>query len=143
MLSALDPDLKACVVACMMTTISALFPGHLDFHSWLMNTPGLAADFDWPDLAALAPATRFLVQYAADDPLFPLSGMQEADAALQRVLDVPGRYTAQWHASGHVFGEEMLGGALAHLLAVLLPPTSAAAPAGSSAQGQRRRETAF
>ncbi|MET4061905.1 dienelactone hydrolase [Arthrobacter sp. UYP6] len=122
LLSALDPDLKACVVACMMTTIGALFPSHLDYHSWLMNTPGLAAEFDWPELAALAPATAFLVQYAAADQLFPLAGMQEADAGLQRILIASGRYQAQWHDGGHVFDRELLARAREHLLAVLQPP---------------------
>lgn len=121
LLSALDPGIGACVVACMMTTISALFPAHLDYHSWLMNTPGLAAEFDWPDLAAVAPETRFLVQYAADDPLFPSAGMEDANAALQRVLDSPGRYRAQWHDGGHIFGADLLDSARRHLLAVLEP----------------------
>ena len=133
MLSALDPGIQACVVACMMTTINALFPAHLDFHSWLMNTPGLAAAVDWPELAALAPATRFLVQYASRDRLFPLAGMQDADAALLRILAEPGRYSSQWHPAGHVFDRELLSRARDHFLSVLPP---AAAP-------ESERETAF
>ena len=142
LLSALDPDLKACVVACMMTTISALFPSHLDYHSWLMNTPGLAAEFDWPDLAALAPATRFLVQYATADPLFPLAGMQDADTALQRVLDAPGQYRAQWHDSGHVFDRVLLDSARSHLLEALCPPAGGSSEDADPAV-KTSQETAF
>lgn len=140
LLSALDPDIGACVVACMMTTIGALFPSHLDYHSWLMNTPGLAAEFDWPELAALAPATRFLVQYAAADQLFPLTGMQDADAELQRALSPRGRYSGQWHGGGHVFDRSLLVQARDHLRTALLPPS---APGDLPRQPATTTETAF
>lgn len=143
LLSALDPEIKACVVACMMTTISALFPSHLDYHSWLMNTPGLAAEFDWPDLAALAPATRFLVQYATADPLFPQAGMQDADTALRRVLDDPGQYRAQWHDSGHVFDRVLLDSARSHLLEILRPPAGRSRATGADPARRTSPETAF
>ena len=143
LLSALDPEIKACVVACMMTTISALFPSHLDYHSWLMNTPGLAAEFDWPDLAALAPATRFLVQYATADPLFPQAGMQDADTALRRVLDDPGQYRAQWHDSGHVFDRVLLDSARSHLLEILRPPAGRYRATGADPARRTSPETAF
>lgn len=135
LLSALDPDIKACVVACMMTTISALFPAYLDNHSWLMNTPGLGAAFDWPDLATLAPDTRFLIQYATADPLFPRTGMEDADAALRRVLDSPGQYRAQWHDGGHVFGRPLLESALDHMLSVLGPQPARASSESSKPEG--------
>ena len=143
MLAALDPDIQACVVACMMTTISALFPSHLDHHSWLMNTPGLAADFDWPDLAALAPETRFLVQYATADALFPRAGMQDADAALRHALNGTDRYRAQWHNSGHIFGADLLHGARDHLRAVLRTPTSPIPPPDGQPAGNPVPEIAF
>lgn len=114
-LAALAPDVRSCVIACMMTTFQGLFPAHVDRHSWLLNTPGLAAAYEWPELTALAPSGRYLVQYAADDPLFAPAAMREADRMLERLhAAVPERYTAGWHDTGHVFTSEFFAQALQH-----------------------------
>ncbi|MCU1573445.1 MAG: acetylesterase [Micrococcaceae bacterium] len=106
-LAALDTDLRACAVTGMMTTVSALFPAYLDAHSWLLATPGLAAAVDLPDLWAFAGA-ELLVQYAREDELFPLEGMQGAD---DRLLELSRRhaagYTGSWHPGGHVMTTAM------------------------------------
>lgn len=111
-LAALAPEVRACVVACMMTTFRSLFPYYLEQHSWLLNTPGLARTFEWPELTTLAEQARFLVQFAADDALFPSDGMREADELLKRLFtDDPRRYQGTWNPGGHIFTAEFLAGA--------------------------------
>ncbi|MFP5368779.1 MAG: acetylxylan esterase, partial [Actinomycetes bacterium] len=80
--SALAPEVSAAVVCCMMTSFAGLFPSHMDTHSWLLATPGLAFHFDWPDLAAINPDCRYLVQFARADPLFSTAGMRDAHSKL-------------------------------------------------------------
>jgi dienelactone hydrolase len=106
-LAALAPDVRACAVTGMMTTISALFPAYLDAHSWLLATPGLAAAVDLPDLWALAGA-ELLVQYAREDELFPLDGMRGADGRLQELSQRHSAgYTGSWYPGGHVMTAAM------------------------------------
>lgn len=115
-LSALAPEVRAAVVCCMMTTFEGLFPSHLDSHSWLLATPGLASSFDWPELTAINTACRYLVQYAGQDPLFIPKGMHDADELLGALAhDAPGRYTGSWYDTGHVVTADMLQDALAFL----------------------------
>ncbi|MHA7273417.1 alpha/beta hydrolase [Arthrobacter sp. TMT4-20] len=119
-LAAIAGDLDACVIACMMTTHESLFPAHLESHSWLLSTPGLATVSDWPDLTTLAPGTHFLMQYALDDDLFPVEGMRAADRRLRELHhDTADRYRGAWHAGGHVFTAEFLTQARDHFLDVL------------------------
>ncbi len=119
-LAALAPDIRACVVACMMTTFRSLFPSYLEQHSWLLNTPGLAPAFEWPEVAGVAERARFLVQFAAEDALFPSDGMRDADALLQHLFeDDADRYRSSWHPGGHVFTQEFLAEATGFLTEVL------------------------
>lgn len=117
-LSALAPEVRAAVVCCMMTTFRGLFPSHVDHHSWLLATPGLASEFEWPELTTLNPACRYLVQFALSDPLFTLEGMHDADAQLAALAgSAPDRYTGSWHDAGHVVTEGMVEEALGFLSA--------------------------
>lgn len=118
-LSALAPDIASCVITCMMTTFESLLPAYLDRHSWLLNSPNLATAYEWPELAAVAPATSFLVQYALDDALFPREGMRAADALLSSLLPDGNRYRGRWYDAGHVFTDEIRTDAVAHLQATL------------------------
>lgn len=115
-LAALAPEVRACVVACMMTTFRSLVPSYLEQHSWLLNTPGLARAFDWPEVATLAETARFLVQFAAEDPLFPPDGMCAADEQLQHLFEGdPLRYQGRWHPGGHSFTSAFLSEAVRFL----------------------------
>lgn len=114
-LAALDSRIRSFVVTAMMTTFQALIPFHLDAHSWLLQTPGLAHKFDWPELARLSQAAEFLVQYPVADVLFPEAGMREAEQILQAI---PG-YSATWWPGGHLFTRDMQGDAFAFLVRTL------------------------
>jgi dienelactone hydrolase len=106
LLSALDRQVAACVVSCMMATFASLVPTELDTHSWLLHIPGLWSLSDWPDLTALGRA-RFLVQYRADDELFPRSGMEQAHDHLLRLHAGTVRYRGSFTPGGHAFDADM------------------------------------
>ena len=57
LLAALDHQVAACVVSCMMATFASLVPTELDTHSWLLHVPGLWSLTDWPDLTAIGPGS--------------------------------------------------------------------------------------
>lgn len=115
-LAALAPDVRACVISCMMTTFAGLFPDHLDHHSWLLNTPGLAHAFDLPELTTLNSGCSFLVQFADTDPLFSRTGMRDADGMLQRLhAQDTDQYTGAWYDEGHVFSSALRNDAVGFL----------------------------
>lgn len=119
-LSALAPEVRAAVVCCMMTTFEGLFPSHMDAHSWLLATPGLASSFEWPELAGINPGCRHLVQFAREDPLFTLHGMHDADARLTALAaGSRGGYTGTWYDAGHVVTADMLQESMLFLAASL------------------------
>jgi dienelactone hydrolase len=92
-LTALDPRVRASVIACMMSTVDELYPAYLDAHSWLLTTPGIGHGRDWPDVAFARGEHAQLVLYAADDALFPREGMMRANALLvERFADAVGSY---------------------------------------------------
>ncbi|KAA9089624.1 acetylxylan esterase [Microbacterium radiodurans] len=103
LLSALDDRVRATVVTCMMATFDSLVPSRIDTHSWLLNSPGIRAAGDWPELARPDAAHATLVQYGERDPLFPLGGMRDADAMLR---GTPG-YTGTFFDDGHVSSPAM------------------------------------
>lgn len=92
-LTALEPRVRASVIACMMSTVDELYPAYLDAHSWLLATPGIGHGRDWPDVAFARGQHDQLVLYAADDALFPPDGMARADTVLRERFDsTPGTY---------------------------------------------------
>ena len=109
--AALDDRVAASVVSGMMATTASLVPDFIDTHSWLLHSPGLAARFDFPDIAALG--HEVLVQYGERDELLPVDGMRDADARLRALLG--DRYTGAWHDAGHEFTPAMQDEARAFL----------------------------
>ena len=106
LLAALDHQIAACVVCCMMATFASLVPDELDTHSWLLHVPGLWSLTDWPDLTAMGRA-RFLVQYRTDDELFPSAGMDAAHDHLVRLHAGTTRYRGSFTPGGHAFDAAM------------------------------------
>jgi dienelactone hydrolase len=106
LLAALDHQIAACVVCCMMATFASLVPDELDTHSWLLHVPGLWSLTDWPDLTAMGQA-RFLVQYRTDDELFPRAGMDQAHDHLLRLHAGTTRYRGSFNRGGHAFDAVM------------------------------------
>lgn len=107
-LTALEPRVRASVIACMMSTLDEMYPAHLDAHSWLLTTPGIGDGRDWPDVAFAAGEHDQLVLYAADDALFPPEGMTRADALLRtRFAEAAGTYRGVTVPGPHRFDGPM------------------------------------
>lgn len=119
-LTALDPRIRASVIACMMSTVDELYPAYLDAHSWLFATPGIGHGRDWPDVAFAQGRHDQLVLYAADDALFPPDGMARADALLrERFAEAVGTYRGITVPGPHRFDGPMQDQAIAFLSATL------------------------
>ena len=118
LLAALDHQIAACVVSCMMATFASLVPDELDTHSWLLHVPGLWSLIDWPDLTAMGRA-RFLVQYRTDDELFPSAGMAAAHDHLVRLHAGTTRYRGSLTPGVHAFDAAMQNEAWAFLAEAL------------------------
>src|SRR5699024_1937211 len=106
----LSPHIRAHLNSMMMTTFKSLLPAHLDAHSWLLYSPGIAAFSDWPliPLHSVDPAPRSMhVQFAIRDRLFPLEGMQTADAILKRYAKGNITYSSSWHDNSHQMTHKM------------------------------------
>ncbi|MGW8482065.1 acetylxylan esterase [Microbacterium sp. NPDC055903] len=100
LLGALDPRVSAVVITCMMATFDSLVPAYLDVHSWLLHSPRLREEFDWPEVAAIGGGRRTLVQYGRHDLLFPERGMRAAHEHLEAVHP-DGGYRGAFHDAGH------------------------------------------
>jgi dienelactone hydrolase len=118
LLAALEHQVAAGVVSCMMATFASLVPNELDTHSWLLHVPGLWSLMDWPDLTAMGRA-RFLVQYRTDDELFPGAGMAAAHDHLLRLHAGTMRYRGSFTPGGHAFDAAMQDEAWAFLTEAL------------------------
>ncbi|MGA9871494.1 MAG: hypothetical protein WBQ44_10185 [Rhodococcus sp. (in: high G+C Gram-positive bacteria)] len=100
-------DVTAAVVTAVTSTFIDIADGHADDTTWLMITPGLPAVCDWPDVVASGCPTPLLVQFALDDAHFGLSGMRDAEAALERAYASSGALLTQWFSHGHRFSAAM------------------------------------
>ncbi|MEU4392332.1 dienelactone hydrolase family protein [Kribbella sp. NPDC023855] len=119
-LAALAPEISAGVVICMMSTFAAMFPAYLDAHSWLLATPGIGRDKEWPEYAVARGLHHQLVLYAEDDELFPRKGMHDADALLRRRFNgARGTYRGVMLPGPHRFDRAMQDLAAAFLAGTL------------------------
>ncbi len=117
-LGALDPRIRAVVISCMMATFDSLVPGYLDEHSWLLHSPRLREEFDWPEVAAIGAPRSTLAQYGRNDPLFPAEGMRAADRMLR---GIHAGYRGVFHDAGHESTAGMQAEAAAFLGEALSP----------------------
>ncbi len=107
-LTALAPEITASVVVCMMSTFAAMYPAYLDAHSWLLATPGIGRDKEWPEYAVARGLHQQLVLYAEDDELFPRQGMRDADTLLRsRFESARGNYRGVMLPGPHRFDRAM------------------------------------
>jgi dienelactone hydrolase len=118
LLQATCPLIGAAVIVGMMSTYPELLDRHVANHTWMLFPPGLPARGDWPDLAAARAPSPLLVQYLRDDALFPLPGMQTADARLReryRRAGAADHYVGQFYPGPHRFDLAMQEAAFAQL----------------------------
>ena len=124
MLRACSKSVGATVIVGMMCGYEHLLTSHVRPHSWLFFPDKLPAACDWPDLAACAAPEPLLVQYDRDDELFPLAGMQAADAKLWAIYDrlgAPQNYRGSFYPGPHKFDRPMQADAFLWLAERLQP----------------------
>lgn len=109
-LAALDEGLAACIAAHWMAPRrdGLLRPGEHTLQgqsAFAMLHPGLAAELDHPDLAALIAPRPFLLFGSPEDRLFPFDAVQRAAAQLARAWP-QGGFRFVGTPGGHRFGAE-------------------------------------
>jgi dienelactone hydrolase len=122
LLSAVRDEIRATVVAGMMSTYERLLDRHVQAHSWLFFPRGGKPFGDWSDLAACAAPSPLLVQYNLDDELFPLQGMEAAHARIGAVYqraEHPEQYQGRFYPGPHKCDRAMQRDAFAWLGATL------------------------
>ncbi|MEV4172325.1 hypothetical protein [Nonomuraea sp. NPDC049709] len=108
LLGAFDPDMRAVVVAAMVSSYRDMLGGHVEKHTWMLWPPGLPRLGDWPDLVAARAPAPLMVQYAMRDELFPEEGMRRAHARIsERYRDAPDAYQAVFADVPHSFDVPM------------------------------------
>jgi dienelactone hydrolase len=121
LLRATASNLKAAGIAGLMTTYAELLDHNMS-HTWMLFPFGWSRYGDWPDLVACQAPAPLLVQYALDDTLFTVAGMQAAHARLAAHYNSTGHpeaYTGQFYPGPHRFDLEMQAAAFAWLKAAL------------------------
>ncbi|MER7506470.1 alpha/beta hydrolase [Nonomuraea pusilla] len=122
LLGAFDPQVRAVVVAAMVSTYRDLLGGYVGKHTWMLFPSGLPRLGDWPDLVASRAPAPLMVMYAVRDELFPREGMRRAhEIVAGRYRDAPGRYEAVFADAPHSFDVPMQERAFAWLERHLRP----------------------
>ncbi|MER6001455.1 dienelactone hydrolase family protein [Nonomuraea angiospora] len=104
LLGAFDPDMRAVVVAAMVSSYRDMIDGYVEKHTWMLWPPGLPRLGDWPDLVAARAPEPLMVQYALRDELFPEPGMRRAHTMIEeRYREAPDAYEAVWADVPHSF----------------------------------------
>jgi len=120
----MDSRIKAAVVAGWMTTYESLLEDHLRSHTWMIYVPGQLPYLDLPDVASLNAPNPLLVVNCSRDVLFPLTGMQQAEAKLRAVYTKLGRaeqFECRYYDVPHSFAVSMQDDALGWLQRQLKP----------------------
>ena len=86
-LFALDPRIKAAVVAGWMTTYAALLYDHLIDHTWMIYVPRQLEWLDLPDVATINAPNPLMVINCLQDELFTQEGMFAAEKKIAAVYD--------------------------------------------------------
>jgi dienelactone hydrolase len=106
-LAAVSEDVAACVAAHWMCTRDGLLrPGEhtlVGQSAFSMAHPGLAAELDHPDVAALIAPRPLLLMGSPEDRLFPWDAVQQSWAALRPAWGSSGGFATRTTAGGHRF----------------------------------------
>lgn len=120
-LAAVEGTVQACVAAHWMCTREGLLrPGEhtlVGQSAFSMVHPGLAAELDHPDVAALIAPRPLMLFGSPQDRLFPWDAVQHAWAHVARAWEPNGRLRTLSVAGGHHFGIPLQDAAIAWLAA--------------------------
>lgn len=105
-LFALEPRIKAAVVAGWMTTYGSLLYDHLDFHTWMIYVPGQLQWLDLPDVATLNAPHPLMVINCLQDILFTQEGIRAAERKITEVytrMSASDRFCCRYDDEPHSF----------------------------------------
>lgn len=118
-LAAVCDEVAACVAAHWMCTREGLLrPGEhtlVGQSAFAMLHPGLAAELDHPDVAALIAPRALLLMGSPQDKLFPWDAVQQAWAVLRPAWGTAGSLSTQSTPGGHRFDAAQQQAAVAWL----------------------------
>jgi dienelactone hydrolase len=109
-LAGLDERIKCAVSVGWMSTLRPMIKAHVDTHSFIHFLPGMAHYLDLPDLIGCMVPKPLMVQYCAQDALYPLDGMKEADQKIEQIYskaDASEKYKGRFYDLPHVFSQAM------------------------------------
>lgn len=87
-------QVRATVIASMMSSYEQLLDGKLHSHTWMLNNPGLGRVADWPTVAASARPHPLFIGYGLRDTLFTEAGMRAAHEQIGRLYAEAGASSA-------------------------------------------------
>jgi dienelactone hydrolase len=105
-LAGLDDRIRCACCVGMMTTWRDYLLNKCYTHTWMIYTPGLPPDLDYPEVLGLRVPLPTLVQNNSEDQLFTLPEMHRADRILGEVFAKAGageRYKCTFHDGPHKF----------------------------------------
>jgi dienelactone hydrolase len=120
-LHATSPEITATVVVGAMATYASMIDQHVAPHSWMYFPNDLASKMDWPQVAMLGSEGSLYVQFCANDQLFTLAGMQDADKSLGKHYEpLDAEYKSDFYPVKHSFTTQMQKDAFEWLKKILL-----------------------
>jgi len=117
-LFALDPRVKAGVVAGWMPSYPRQMRQHFRHHTWMVYIPGLLDYLDVPDVASLSAPNPLMVLNCELDGLYPLESMRAAGEKIGQVYARMGaaeRFSCRYYDVPHSLTVEMQEDAFAWL----------------------------
>lgn len=117
-LTGVDRRIRCACCVGMMTTWRDYLLNKCYTHTWMVYTPGLPRDLDYPEILGLNVPTPVMVLNNREDQLFTLPEMERADRMLGDVYRKAGaadKYSAKFYTGPHKFDREMQSDAFAWL----------------------------
>ncbi len=117
-LTGVDARIRCACCVGMMTTWRDYLLNKCYTHTWMVYTPGLPRDLDYPEILGLNVPTPVMVLNNREDQLFTMPEMERADRILGDVYRKAGaadRYSAKFYPGPHKFDRQMQTDAFAWL----------------------------
>jgi dienelactone hydrolase len=109
-LGGIDPRIRCAICVGMMSTWRDYLLHKCYTHTWMVYTPLLPTDLDYPEILGLRVPLPTLVQFDIDDQLFTMPEMERSDVMLREVYEkaaAPDHYRGTFYPGPHKFDLEM------------------------------------
>jgi dienelactone hydrolase len=109
-LCALDDRIQCAVSVGWVSTLRPLIKAHINTHSFSHFLPGLTRFMDLPDMLGAFVPKPLMVLQCAQDGLYTLAGMEEANEKLRKIYDKAGvadKFAGKFFDMTHRFTIEM------------------------------------